>query len=103
MIIKITRMPFIADQASGLKVFIDDVRIGKIYVGETKTFTIPEKSKQLYGKFYWAKTKSYSVHDLQDGAHLVFRRYSTSNPLIFLGVTGYPLELVVVDRLSQNF
>ena len=103
MKLKITRKPAIADQAYGLKIFVDGQKIGKIFVGETKVFTVPKHSKTLYGKLYWAKTKSVTLSGIEENIHLEFRRYETSNPLIFLGITGYPLEIIKIDEMKRNF
>jgi len=94
--IKITRNAILWDHAYRLTIFIDGKKIGKMCGDETRVFTIPLESKLIYGRMYWgAKTRSFSLDDISNQTHLVFKKYKASSPLINLGITGYPLEIFV--------
>ncbi len=97
MNVTLTREPIFTDHLYGLKVYVDGKKVGRIYGGETKSFTVPKDSKTIYGKLYWAKTRSFNLKNIDYDLHLTFKQYKTSNPLIILGIIAYPLELLQAE------
>ncbi|MEP3890000.1 MAG: hypothetical protein ABJN69_06000 [Hellea sp.] len=101
--IKIERRAFLWDHVYGLKIYVDGKRIGKISGDETKRFSIPEGSQEIYGKLNWAKTRSFALKTVTNETHLIFKPYKTNNLGVLLGISGYPLEIVEHHIEKKNY
>ncbi len=89
----ITRMRGYFAAARKVSLYVDGEKVGQLKQRETLTLEVPDTAQVIQGKVDWAKTETFSLADVPDGAKLVVRAWFTLNPLRNLGISPIPMRI----------
>lgn len=91
--IQLTRNKGWFGRLRSLKIYADETLVGELKAGETKTLSIPDDAKELFGKMDWAKTNKFPLESVKNNHHLYVYAWFTFNFLRLFGIIAMPIKI----------